>query len=439
MASQAEYHPRSSDAARAGEALPDDFVHSFKQSLVADYKDFIASSDFVPFIIPTASQSATDASAQNIRASGELLGVNIDAESGLGQHDESVITLAQRVPGIGSMGVSDLNYPLSLFDSFPDPPPATIVEDLTRTFEVAFLGKVPFLSSLTNLDSSILAGLTGSTPVAPYLAFGRALIGTLVSRNEDCQRWASNLYKTTLKLFVGSVELDNRTSRNIYWYEAGILLVIYGTLGSDYALWETTNMVNGYFLAPYRRRGFLQIGNARGSLDNQDLSLYIILFRQRLGAFFCRILLEIGPQALHLPQIAGYHELAPDRNDLRSGPAEEAHFPGIHMSDIAVENAWNILEVLNDEGSESNLSEPNSENANEHHMIPLWLPLVVFYAGITVWARMQEDQDRGVLGIQSSPLARRQLLKPFHNELRSLGRQYKSASRMADVIKSLYP
>jgi hypothetical protein len=29
----------------------------------------------------------------------------------------------------------------------------------------------------------------------------------------------------------------------------GLLLVIYGTLGSDYGLWETTNMVNGYFLA----------------------------------------------------------------------------------------------------------------------------------------------------------------------------------------------
>jgi hypothetical protein len=82
------------------------------------------------------------------------------------------------------------------------------------------LRKAPFLSSLTNSNSSILAGLTGSAPVPPYLAFGRALIGTLVSKNEDCQRWASNLYKTTLKLFVGSVELDNRTSRNIFWYEA---------------------------------------------------------------------------------------------------------------------------------------------------------------------------------------------------------------------------
>lgn len=188
--------------------------------MVADYKDFIASSDFVPFIIPTTSQSATGISTQNIQPSRELLEVNIDAESGPGQHDERAITLAQKVPGIGSMGVSDLNYPLSLFDGFPDPPPATIVEDLTRTFEVAFLRKVPFLSSLTNLDSSILAGLIGSAPVAPYLAFGRALVGTLVSKNEDCQRWASNLYKTTLKLFVGSVELDNRTSRNIFWYEA---------------------------------------------------------------------------------------------------------------------------------------------------------------------------------------------------------------------------
>jgi hypothetical protein len=109
------------------------------------------------------------------------------------------------------------------------------------------------------------------------------------------------------------------------------------------------------------------------------------------------------------------------------------------VSDNAVESAWKILEVLDDESYESILSEPQSGNANEHQIIPLWLPLVVFYAGITVWARMREDQDRGVLGVQSSLLARRQLLKSFYNQLRSLGKQYKSASRMADVIKSLYP
>jgi hypothetical protein len=156
-------------------------------------------------------------------------------------------------------------------------------------------------------------------------------------------------------------------------------------------------------------------------------------------AFFCRILLEIGPRALHLPQITGYHELEPNRKDLHSGPDKKTHFPGIHVSDIAVESAWNVLEVLDDERYESSLSEPTSEDANDHDMIPVWLPLVVFYAGITVWARMQEDQDRGVLGVQRSLLARRQLLRSFHNQLRSIGMQYKSASRMADVMKSLYP
>lgn len=96
--------------------------------------------------------------------------------------------MTQKVPGVGSMGLSDLDYPLSLFDSFPDPPPATIIEDLTRTFEIAFLRQAPFLSSLTNLNSPILTGLTRSAPVVPYLAFGRALIGTLDSKNEDCQK-----------------------------------------------------------------------------------------------------------------------------------------------------------------------------------------------------------------------------------------------------------
>lgn len=195
-------------------------MHSFKRSLIVDYRDFIASSDFVRFIIPTAFRAATDASAQNTRPSEQLPGVAVEAESGPDSHDRSAVTSMQNVPGIGSMGISDLNYPLSLFDSFPDPPPATVIENLTRTFEVAFLQKAPFLSSLTNSNSLILAGLTRNAPVAPYLAFGRALIGTLVSTNMECQRWASNLYQTTLKLFVGSVELDNRTSRNIYWYEA---------------------------------------------------------------------------------------------------------------------------------------------------------------------------------------------------------------------------
>lgn len=118
------------------------------------------------------------------------------------------------------MGVSDLNYPLSLFDGFPELPPASIIEDLTRTFEIRFLKKAPFISSLSNLDSPILAGLTGRAPVPPYLAFGRALIGTLASERPECRLWAQNLYETTLKLFVGSVELDNRTSRNMHWYEA---------------------------------------------------------------------------------------------------------------------------------------------------------------------------------------------------------------------------
>lgn len=175
--------------------------------------------DFVPFVLPASSRSATNTPALHVQPSRQLPGVNHDVDSDNELHYEPIST-SKTVPGIGSMGVSDLNYPLSLFDGLPELPIAGIIEDLTRTFEIGFLKKAPFLSSLSNLESPILAGLTGRAPVPPYLAFSRALIGTLVSERLDYRIWAHNLYETALKLFVGSVELDNRTSRNMHWYGA---------------------------------------------------------------------------------------------------------------------------------------------------------------------------------------------------------------------------
>lgn len=594
MTSQDGYQPRFSDSARAGAALPDDFLRTFKQSLLADYKGFVGSMDFVPFALPNSSRSAASTPARHVQPSRQLLDVNHDVDSDNELHYEPTST-PKTVPGIASMGVSDLNYPLSLFDGLPELPLASIIEDLTRTFEIGFLKKAPFLSSLSNMDSPILAGLTGRSPVPPYLAFSRALIGTLVCERLDYRIWAQNLYETALKLFVGSVELDNRTSRNMHWYEAGILLVIYGTLHSDLALWETTTMVNGYFLAPYKRRGFLKIVDSHATFDYQDMSLLtsfyflvdilraihlntppsfnqtdlsfpltttssgrfediyrqIIVNRQSLApclapdeyllallcilsetvqllrflgpfadetiqsnrtedmppmhlikgpylpssatyeylqqsealiqsldvwhssvinnnsadfsgaehfdaashgdfnantlrvhknvlplAYFCRILLEIGSRALELPNIAGYDGL-PLRGQSPHSPSDkQPHRLGIHISDTAIECAWKVLDALDDDERNSNYT----ESTNNDSFIPLWLPLVVFYAGLAVWARMQEDQDRGVLkGAQNSVPARRRLLRSFQNELKRMEKQYKSASRMADVIKNLCP
>ena len=153
-------------------------------------------------------------------------------------------------------------------------------------------------------------------------------------------------------------------------------------------------------------------------------------------AYFCRILLEIGPRALELPQIAGYDGLAPSRQVSLSSYEEQPHRLGIHVSDTAIDCAWKVLDVLDDDEHESNFARATDDDP----LIPLWLPLVVFYAGLAVWARMQEDHDRGVLkGAQNSVPARRRLLRSFQNELRRMGKQYRSASRMADVIKNLCP
>ncbi|KAJ5563959.1 hypothetical protein N7513_000201 [Penicillium frequentans] len=153
-------------------------------------------------------------------------------------------------------------------------------------------------------------------------------------------------------------------------------------------------------------------------------------------AYFCRILLEIGPRALQLPNIAGYDGLPLRGQSPHSPSNEQPHHLGIRISDTAIECAWKVLDALDDDERGSNYT----ETTNNDSLIPLWLPLVVFYAGLAVWARMQEDQDQGVLkGAQNSIPARRRLLRSFQNELRRMEKQYKSASRMADVIKNLCP
>ncbi|KAJ5201256.1 hypothetical protein N7449_006059 [Penicillium cf. viridicatum] len=588
------YRPRLSDSARAGAVLADDFLKTFKQSLLSDYKSFIESEEFVHFEIPSSGSSSAHTPSRHVQPSRQLPGVNDEVQDGHErntEHNHEPSAIAATVPGIGSMGVSDLNYPLSLFDNIPELPPASIIEDLTRTFETGFLRKAPFLSNLSNPDTPILAGLAGTAPVPPYLAFARALIGTVVSKRQECRIWAPGLYETTLKLFVGSVELDNRISRNIHWYEAGLLLVVYGMLHSDDAIWETTTMVHGYFLVPYKRRGLLQIADPGAPFDSHDTSLItsfyflvdilraiylntppsfsptdlsfpltnqstwrfedlhrrIIIHKRSLSlgqtpdeyllailcilsevfqllqllgpftdksiqnaekadvnsslhagrlyppssvsreylrqsealvcslqvwhssmdaqstgassgcqfpdaipqtgpnsaalklhrdvlpiAYLCRILLELGPRALELPKIAGYDGPVPNGENPPSPLNNNPHKLGIHISDAAIECSWKVLDTLDEERDDVDCTVESS-------FIPLWLPLVVFYAGLTVWARMQEDRDRGLLkGAQNSSSARRRLLRSFENELRKIGRQYKSAARMADVIKNLY-
>ncbi|KAJ5693114.1 hypothetical protein N7462_002537 [Penicillium macrosclerotiorum] len=583
------YYPRLSDSAQAGAVLADDFLETFKQSLLTDYKSFVQSEEFVHNEILSPRRSSTHTPFRDVQPSRQPPCVHDelqdDRERNTERNHEPSITAAT-VPGIGSMGVSVLNYPLSLFDNLPELPPASIIEDLTWAFETGFLRKAPFLSDLSNPDTPALAGLAGMTPVPPYLAFSRALIGTVVTRRQECCMWAPSLYETALKLFVGSVELDNRTSRNIHWYEAGLLLVVYGMLHSDDAIWETTTIVNGYFLVPYKHRGFLQIADQGAPFDTHDTSLItsfyfvidiiraihlntppsfsptdlsfpltdqstwrfedlyrqIIIHKRPLSpdqtpgeyllailcilsevfqllkflgpfvdettqnphmadvnsifyppssasreylrqieglicslqvwhssidaqsarssngcqfsnaslsrgpnsatlklhrdslpiAYMCRILLELGPRALELPKIAGYDGPLPNGHNPPSPLNDKPHQLGIHVSDSAIECSWKILETLDDEGHDVDCTVEDS-------FIPLWLPLVLFYAGLTVWARMQEDQDRGLLkGAQNSPSARRRLLRSFENELRKIGRQYKSAARMADVIKKLY-
>lgn len=155
-------------------------------------------------------------------------------------------------------------------------------------------------------------------------------------------------------------------------------------------------------------------------------------------AYLCRILLEIGPLALELPRIAESESLISGEQDdsiLNDTTSSQLNF---HVNEKATDSAWGILDTFEDEEIAFENSSGNICHQTDTKLIPLWTPLVLFYAALTIWARMREEQAReGLSGIHNSLPARRRLLRLFHTKLSKLGAHYGCASQMADVIKNL--
>lgn len=185
MAAADDYHPGFSDAALASAALPPDFTQNFTQSLLSDYHELITSGDFTSYTLSPPHQSPSPTTTNDTPES--------------------------------TMGPSEIAYPLSLFDRFPEVPSAECLDLLTRAFHDKFLAKAPFLSSVSGDDGP---GIYRQLGIPPYLAFSKALLGVTFSKRREAQRWTSNLYISSVKTFVGAVELDNRTSRNHNWFVA---------------------------------------------------------------------------------------------------------------------------------------------------------------------------------------------------------------------------
>lgn len=194
------YRPRISDSALAGAALSDDFIQGFKQSLLNDYQKLVTRSDFTFYSLSTSSLPLSQP--------------RYDADSTT--NDSPTTGGGSSIGAQGStMGCSDIAYPLSLFDCFPELPSTDTMDGLSRIFRDVFLKNTPFLSHLS--EDSLLKSTSGNPP---YLIFSKTLLATLSSESYDRRRWAFNLYISGVKTFVGAVELDNRTSRNHLWYQA---------------------------------------------------------------------------------------------------------------------------------------------------------------------------------------------------------------------------
>lgn len=95
--------------------------------------------------------------------------------------------------------------------------------------------------------------------------------------------------------------------------------------------------------------------------------------------YFCRLVHTL-PMMLSLPRLAGYAPAKP--NPLLDGFARP---DSIIVTDEAINFAWLILDNI-DAGSES-------ENTN----VSIWLPVVLFYATLTVWYHLQRQTSSSSL------------------------------------------
>jgi hypothetical protein len=129
--------------------------------------------------------------------------------------------------------------------------------------------------------------------------------------------------------------------------------------------------------------------------------------------FFCQLYL-ICPALSVLPRLADYTP-AVSREILQTAldcAQDET------VSDEAVGCAWDVLESAST-GARTNTS-----------LCPIWCPLVVFYAGLVVWARIRQNEGLG----EKSRGTRKQLLA-FKNELDQMS--WPCCAEMASTLDRL--
>lgn len=155
-------------------------------------------------------------------------------------------------------------------------------------------------------------------------------------------------------------------------------------------------------------------------------------------AHFCHILLEVGPRVLTLPQRVGYPRSASSQFDNRAALNDPSLCNDVRVSDAAMECAWAILDLCDSHQDPMPDDDASEEAPQETPPMAIWLPLVVFYAGIVVWCRMREDQRMGIpTGAYNSLSARRRIMKDFQTALRTIGGGFECAVHMAKVLRDL--
>lgn len=174
------------------------------------------------------------------------------------------------------------------------------------------------------------------------------------------------------------------------------------SLDSALAKWEDHALIfDGERLAP-------RLDNAIGGI----VTLY----------YFCQLLLSGGPGVLPLAHLVGYcprHKFqVPDVINSSEIPEISTH---------TVDIAWQILDVLEYENDRT--KKHGSEGSHKNWITPLWNPIITFYAGLVVWARVQSRPAK------SQDLGAKRTLKLFEIEMKAM--QWPSAATMGGILQQL--
>lgn len=208
------YRPERYDSILASAEISKQTLETFKQNVLTEHKGFVGSCNYVQYQFPSLGDVPTHAKCMDLLANDSF---HIDNETWRMQEPLEVgsePSLPEEETKFSTMGRSQLPYPLSLFDSFPKVPSSIDLDRLIHICDIEFISQTPFLSA------SHLSLTSHKFAPSSYLIFAKALMATLVSRDAGHRHWARSLYHAASKLFVAAVELDNRISRSLSWYQA---------------------------------------------------------------------------------------------------------------------------------------------------------------------------------------------------------------------------